>query len=77
MGPLSHITGMVAALQGPPFLDNILVVGPPMEPPTPPLFAKIVQYEKLDGIMAMPSLLREMARQSQRLEPLRELNFIQ
>lgn len=75
--PLSHFSGMAAALQGGVFLFSILVLGPSMKPPTPPLVTEILQYSGAKAFVAMPSLLRAMCQNPSTVEALKSLDFVQ
>ncbi|PSN68711.1 acetyl-CoA synthetase-like protein [Corynespora cassiicola Philippines] len=74
--PMSHFSGMTAALQSTVFLGTTLILGPP-SPPSPPLVMSILQYGKVDGFVSIPSVLRSMVLQPQCLELLKRLKFIQ
>ena len=75
--PLSHFSGMTAALQGAVFLGSTLVIGPSMAPPTPPLVTQILKESGAKGFVAMPSLLKALAQNPSSLDVLKDLKFIQ
>ena len=75
--PLSHFSGMTAALQGAVFLGSTLVIGPSMKPPTPPLVIEILKESKAQGFVAMPSLLKALAQNQDSLDVLKDLKFVQ
>jgi acyl-coenzyme A synthetase/AMP-(fatty) acid ligase len=74
--PMSHFSGMTAALQSTVFLCATLILGP-ASPPSPPLAMSILHHSKADGFVSLPAILRAMSLQPQCLEVLKRLEFIQ
>ncbi|KAF2258864.1 acetyl-CoA synthetase-like protein [Lojkania enalia] len=77
VAPLSHFSGMCAALQAPTFLRMVSVQGPATKPPTPLVVADTLRYSGAEGFVSLPFLLRAMVQQSQTLELLKDLEYIQ
>lgn len=75
--PLSHVSGMIAAVQGSLFLDSTLVIGPATNIPTPDLVSDILQHSNAVALVSIPSVLKEMVRRPEHLEVLGSLDFIQ
>jgi acyl-coenzyme A synthetase/AMP-(fatty) acid ligase len=77
MTPMSHFSGLCAALQAPVFLRTIVVTGPATKPPTPAIVADTLRYSNARGLVALPFLLDAMVQYPDYLDALGKLEYIQ
>lgn len=77
ISPMSHFSGLCAALQAPVFLNSVIVTGPRLKPPSPPVIADVLRYSKAQGLVSLPFLLRAMTKQPETLNVLKGLDFVQ
>jgi acyl-coenzyme A synthetase/AMP-(fatty) acid ligase len=75
--PMSHFSGLCAALQSPVFLNETVIVGSRTKPPIPTVVAETLKYSKADGLVALPAQLRSMVRQPEYFDVLKDLDFVQ
>ncbi|KAF2018086.1 AMP-binding enzyme [Aaosphaeria arxii CBS 175.79] len=75
--PLSHFSGLCAALQAPFFLHSIIVQGPATKAPSPRGIIETLRYSQAKGFVAPPFLLRALTQQPPALEILKSLDYIQ
>ncbi|KAH8726600.1 AMP-binding enzyme [Phaeosphaeriaceae sp. PMI808] len=75
--PMSHFSGLCAALQTPTFLNGIVISGSKTKPPTPTVVAETLRYSKAQGLATLPFLLRGMVQQAESLQILKQLEYIQ
>ncbi|CAI6335581.1 unnamed protein product [Periconia digitata] len=75
--PLSHFSGLCAALQGPLFLEMVSIQGPAGKVTTPQVISDILRYSQAEGFVGLPFLLQAMSKNQETLESLKALEFIQ
>ncbi|KAH7377930.1 hypothetical protein DE146DRAFT_638005 [Phaeosphaeria sp. MPI-PUGE-AT-0046c] len=77
IAPMSHFSGLCAVLQSPPFLNSVVITGPRLKAPSPPVIAETLRYSNAHGLVSLPFLLRAMTRHPENLDLLKSLDFIQ
>lgn len=77
VAPLSHFSGLCAALQTPVFLKGTVVIGSRAKPPTPAVIADTLRYSKAHGLVALPFMLQSMVKQPECLNTLKALEYVQ
>lgn len=75
--PLSHFSGLCAALQAPIFLGMVSIQGPATKISTPQAIVDTLRYGRADGFVALPFLLQAMTRFTHMLEVLKNLEYVQ
>jgi len=68
---------MVGALQAPVWLGTTVVLSPASSPATPPIADQVIQYGRVEGLVAAPILIRALSSQANTLAHLRNLKSIQ
>ena len=71
--PMVHLGGLMANIVGPVFVGMTAVLGPALKQATAEVTAAVLEHGKVKNMRASPLLLREMCRNAEALERLKQL----
>ena len=74
--PLNHLVGLVGALASPALLGVSLVLGPANRPPTAATVNGVIEFGNIEGLVSVPSIIRDMCRDEESLGRLRKLKYV-